>query len=34
MNKDDQSENWNINAFFWILVEEAAEAVLEEGIRE
>lgn len=34
MTKDDQSENWNINAFFWILVKEAAETVLEKDMRE
>lgn len=34
MTKDDLSENWNVNAFFWILVEEAAETVLEKEIRE
>lgn len=34
MTKDDQPENWNINAFFWILVKEAAETVLEKDVRE
>lgn len=34
MAKDDPSENWNLNAFFWILVEEAAGTVLEKDTRE
>lgn len=34
MTKGGQSENWNINAFFWILVKEAAETVLEKDMRE